>query len=147
MAVLRTYADFSGRARRQEYWMFVLINALIGLVLVVLGIVPMLLMQNSDSPGLGVVFLIPFWLYNLALIIPSFAVSVRRLHDVGKSGLWILIAFIPLVGPIVLLVFHCTDSEPGPNLWGPSPKYGAGPGYGYPAPYPPQYPPAPPPGY
>jgi uncharacterized membrane protein YhaH (DUF805 family) len=144
MTVMRKYADFSGRARRQEYWMFALINMLIGMVLAIVGFVPMVLMQRSDSPGLGVVFLIPYLLYCLACIIPSLAVSVRRLHDVGKSGWWYFIAFVPFVGGIILLVFHCLDSEPGTNLWGPSPKYGAGPGYGYP-PYPPPYPPPPPP--
>jgi len=61
----------------------------------------------------------------LGLLIPSLAVGVRRLHDIGKSGWWLLIGLIPLVGAIVLLVFACQDSQPGTNQWGPSPKYGA----------------------
>lgn len=65
-------------------------------------------------------FLVP--LYWLGIIVPSLAVAVRRLHDIGKNGLWLLIALIPFIGAIVLLVFYVTDSQPGDNQYGPNPK-------------------------
>jgi uncharacterized membrane protein YhaH (DUF805 family) len=139
MAVLRKYADFSGRARRQEYWMFHLISAVISIVLWLLIFVPLLFTRDANAAGpLMMLFLSPVCLYSLAVFIPSLAVLVRRLHDIGKGGVWLLIAFVPFVGGIILLVFTCLDSEPGPNLYGPSPKYGGGNGYGYAPPYPPQ---------
>ena len=105
---LNQYADFSGRARRTEYWMFTLVNCVIALVLgFVVG-------------GTGLDFI--SWIYSLAILIPSLAVCIRRLHDIGKSGWWYLICFIPLVGTIILLIWFCTDSQPGDNQWGPNPK-------------------------
>ena len=74
--------------------------------------------EASDS-SIG---LIPFVIYYLAALIPSLAVSVRRLHDTSRSGWWLLISLVPLVGSIVLLVFYCEDSHPGTNNWGPNPK-------------------------
>jgi uncharacterized membrane protein YhaH (DUF805 family) len=113
LKVLRQYADFSGRARRKEYWMFVLFNILIA---VGIAIVESIL-------GLGFAGFGPLsGLYALALLIPSLAVSVRRLHDTGRSGWWVLIGFVPLIGLIVLLVFMVTDSEHGSNQYGPNPK-------------------------
>lgn len=114
LKVLRQYADFNGRARRQEYWMFTLFNILImlGLGLIFGGIGYAL-----DAPF--VVLLV--YLYVFAVLIPSIAVGVRRLHDTGKSGWWYLIAIVPIAS-IVLLVFFCMDSEHGPNQWGPNPK-------------------------
>jgi len=109
MAVLKKYAEFSGRARRREYWMFVLINFLIGCALGVIGALVH-----------GLSFL--SWLYSLAVLVPSIAVSVRRLHDTGRSGWWLLIGLIPLIGLIVLIVFLATDGEPGDNEYGPNPK-------------------------
>jgi len=137
MAVMRKYADFNGRARRQEYWMFQLINMLIGFAFAIVIIAAAVLFQHSQSQGFVVLFMIPLWLYCLAIFIPSLAVTVRRLHDIGKSGWWYFIAFVPFVGGIVLLVFTCMDSEPGPNLYGPSPKYAGS--YGYAQPLPPAY--------
>lgn len=109
LKVLRQYADFEGRARRTEYWMFALFNIIIAFVL---GFVEGLV----GGPGiLG-------FLYGLAVLLPGIAVSVRRLHDTGKSGWLLLIAFIPLIGAIVLLVFMVMDSQPGDNQYGPNPK-------------------------
>ncbi|WP_405604870.1 DUF805 domain-containing protein [Polaribacter sp. Asnod1-A03] len=105
------YADFSGRARRKEYWMFVLINALI-----TWGLQITIFLLNIDT--LFVLLL----LYYLAIFIPSLSVTVRRLHDVSKSGWYILISMIPLIGQIWLLVLLCTDSENGTNKWGENPK-------------------------
>lgn len=113
--VLRKYAVFSGRARRREYWWFVLIYLLISLGLMLLdGIL-------SSSHRMGSTGLLG-GLFGLAMFLPSIAVSVRRLHDSDRSAWWLLIAFIPLLGAIVLLVFCLLDSQPGENRFGPNPK-------------------------
>jgi uncharacterized membrane protein YhaH (DUF805 family) len=113
-AVLGNYAQFDGRARRSEYWYWVL--AVIVAEVVVLGI-------RSVSNGLGQILYI---VLILAVLVPSLAVAVRRLHDTGRSGWWILIGLIPIIGAIVLIVFYVQDSEPGANEHGPSPKGDAG---------------------
>ena len=110
LGVLKKYAVFGGRARRKEYWMFVLFNVLITLALgIVEGIV---LPGSSVLPGL----------YSLAVLVPGLAVSVRRLHDTGRTGWWVLISLVPIIGAIVLLVFMVLDSQPGENAFGPNPK-------------------------
>ena len=109
------YANFSGRARRKEYWMFVLFNIIFAIAAMILDNVFGLAM---DSIGYGPIYII----YGLAVFIPGFAVIVRRLHDVGKSGWMFLISLIPLVGSIWILVLLVTDSKPGENKWGPNPK-------------------------
>ncbi|MDD3116358.1 MAG: DUF805 domain-containing protein [Victivallaceae bacterium] len=107
--VLKKYAVFDGRARRKEYWFFVLFNVIISLVL---GFVDGLL----SSPGIiGVI-------YGFAVLIPSIAVSVRRLHDINRTGWWLLIGLIPLVGTIVMLIFMVTDGTTGDNQYGADPK-------------------------
>jgi len=109
------YADFNGRARRKEFWMFVLFNYIaIIILMVIFGAIGGAL----DTPGL--MFISYFYL--LAVIVPSFGVTVRRLHDAGKSGWYYFVSFIPLVGSIWLLVLLCTDSEDGANKWGENPK-------------------------
>ena len=108
LKVLKNYFGFDGRSRRKEYWMFFLFNVLISIALgVVEGLVGM--------PGVisGV--------YTLAILVPSIAVGIRRLHDTGRSGWWMLLAFVPLAN-LVLLVFFCLDSEEGSNQWGDNPK-------------------------
>lgn len=130
---LRQYADFSGRARRKEYWMFILFNAIISFVL---GFIDELLGLNLLS-----------YIYALVIFIPSLAVSVRRLHDIGRCGWWYLLPMVPFIGlsallafgsftssaaiilglaalgtGILMLVWFCTDSEGGSNKWGPNPK-------------------------
>ena len=120
--VFDNYANFEGRARRSEYWNFVLTNILIFIipfVIVIIGI---------DSGGEGALYYIGLILLVLAALViflPSIAVSVRRLHDTGKSGWWYLLGVIPIVsyiGGLVLFVFYCTDSQVGNNKWGPNPK-------------------------
>src|SRR5882672_1267864 len=107
--VLKKYAVFEGRARRKEYWMFFLFNLIISIVI---GIIEAMV----GSPGvIGA-------LYALAVLLPSIGVTVRRLHDTGRTGWWILVVLIPLVGWIVLLVFMVFDSQPGGNEYGPNPK-------------------------
>ena len=109
LEVLKKYAVFNGRARRKEYWMFFFFNILIGTVL---GII--------DGVA-GLVGLLG-GLYALALLIPGIAVSVRRLHDTGRSGWWLLIGLVPLVGAVVLLIFFVQDSHSDQNQYGPNPK-------------------------
>ena len=118
LKVWRQFANFSGRARRTEYWMFYLFN----IIIIMLLYIPLLIAAFSRNEWLlyGTVFLL--FIYGLAMFIPALAVEVRRLHDMGKSGWWIFISFIPLVGSIWLLVLLCMDSEPGTNKWGKNPK-------------------------
>jgi uncharacterized membrane protein YhaH (DUF805 family) len=113
IATLKKYADFSGRSRRTEYWLFVLFSMVIAMVL---GVVDYVL----GSPG------IVGLLFAFAILIPSIAVAVRRMHDTNRSGWWLLIAFIPIVGTIVLLIFLLLDSNPGDNRFGANPKAAAG---------------------
>ena len=116
--VLKNYATFSGRARRKEYWMFFLISALISIVLTLLDI---LLGTYSVEYEAGLFS----GLYSLLILIPSIAVVVRRLHDTDRSGWWILISLIPIIGVLVLFVFMCLDSQPGTNRFGANPKEAA----------------------
>ncbi len=137
---LTQYAGFTGRARRAEYWWFALFTFIVGIV-------------ASIIDGIAQTLVVSL-IVELALLLPSLAIGVRRLHDTSRSGWWILIGLVPIAGAIVLIVFFCQDSHSGTNRFGPSPKYPDG-GYGqYPPPLypgPPGYPPAPPnpgpPGY
>lgn len=113
MQALKKYAVFSGRARRKEYWFFVLWYLIISIGLAIIDAVAGL--------RIGEVGLLQ-GLYGLAVLIPGLAVAVRRLHDTGRTGWWLLIILIPLIGAIVLLVFMFLNSEPGDNNYGPSPK-------------------------
>ncbi|HOO24863.1 MAG TPA: DUF805 domain-containing protein [Paludibacteraceae bacterium] len=115
LKVLKQYADFSGRARRKEYWMFVLFNMIFAIVAMILDNVLGIAMEGIGYGPL-------YGLYALAMLIPGLAVAVRRLHDVGKSGWMILIALIPLIGLIWLLVLMVTDSNAGENQYGQNPK-------------------------
>ena len=111
---LKRYADFSGRSRRKEYWFFTLGCAIAGIVV---GVVERVL-------GLGGMFG-PYGLLSvlliLGLLVPSFAVSIRRFHDQDKSGWFMLLALIPFIGSIVVLVFMCLPGTSGPNRFGPDP--------------------------
>ena len=111
----KKYVCFSGRARRQEYWMFVLFNIIAAFVVGFIGGFLASVTGVDAFAFLGAI-------YNLAVLIPSFAVFCRRMHDTGRSGWWWLIGLIPFVGWIVLLVFCCLDSQPGENQYGPNPK-------------------------
>ena len=105
------YLDFNSRARRKEYWIFTLINILISWSFSLL-----------DLAIGSAIFTILSTVYSLLVLIPSLAVSVRRLHDVGKSGWFYLLVLLPIIGWVWLLVLFCTDSENGPNKWGDNPK-------------------------
>lgn len=115
LGVLKQYAVFKGRARRKEYWFFILFNLIASLVLTGVDF-----MTGSLDAELGMGLL--SGLYSLAVLIPSLAVTVRRLHDTGRTGWWLLIGLIPLIGAIVLLVFMLLDSQPGDNEYGAHPK-------------------------
>ncbi len=119
------YADFSGRARRSEYWYWTL-----AVFVAVLGLEIVGLVLAAIAKPLGIIVLLALVVGSLALIVPGLAVSVRRLHDTGKSGWLLLLGIIPF-GGLVVLVFMCLDSTPGPNQYGPNPKEG---GYGPPPP-------------
>ena len=107
---LKKYAVFDGRAQRKEYWMFFLFNMIFSFVIgLVLGVI-------ETTLGIGTALSDPASIvYSLVMLVPSFAVGVRRMHDIGRSGWWILF-------PLVNLVFLCLDSEPGENKYGPNPK-------------------------
>jgi uncharacterized membrane protein YhaH (DUF805 family) len=115
LEALKNYAVFSGRSRRKEYWYFVLCNVIVSLVLSGLDA---LLGTFSSSANLGLLS----GIYALAIIIPTLAVSVRRLHDIDRTGWWVLIHLVPVIGSIVLLVFAVLDGTPGENRFGSNPK-------------------------
>jgi uncharacterized membrane protein YhaH (DUF805 family) len=113
LAVLKNYAGFSGRARRQEFWMFVLVNFVISVVLSILDAI-----IGTQTSGVGLLS----GIYALAVLIPSIAVAIRRLHDTDRSGWWILIGLVPCVGFIILIVFYAMEGVRGDNQYGPDPK-------------------------
>ncbi len=119
----RKYATFSGRARRSEFWYWVLFNFLVGLVLGILASATggMELDPVTGMPTYGPTGILAN-IVSLALLIPTIAVTVRRLHDTDRSGFWWFIVLIPIVGPIILLVFAALAGTPGPNRFGPDPK-------------------------
>ncbi len=114
--VILNYTNFNGRARRQEYWYFTLVNVLVNLVMGIIDRVIGSVMQMDNFGFFSVI-------YALFIMIPSIAVTVRRLHDSGRTGWWALIAFVPVIGILVLLYFLIQDSEEGSNQYGVSPKY------------------------
>ena len=116
LEALKKYAVFGGRARRREYWFFFLVNGIISILLSVID-------SSFSSPfdadaGFGALS----GIYTVAVLLPGLSVGVRRLHDTGKSGWWLLICLVPFVGVIVLLVFLIMDGEPEENQYGPNPK-------------------------
>ncbi len=115
LLVLKKYAVFSGRSSRKEFWYFSLISFLIAIVLAVADV-----MTGTIDAEIGIGLL--GGIYAIAVLIPGIAVSVRRLHDTDRSGWWLLISFIPLIGAIVLIVFWAQDSQPGENQYGSNPK-------------------------
>ncbi len=119
-SVFSKYATFSGRARRSEFWWYTLFTVLVYIVAAII----------DAAIGNSVVSII----VGLALLLPSLAVTARRLHDTGRTGWWILLVLIPVIGAIVLLVFECQDSQPGSNSYGSSPKE-TGTGYSAATPY------------
>ena len=125
------YADFSGRARRSEYWGTALFNVIAQIVLSVVLVAVLVIWFSSTemNADVSVVRLSLIMikavrsLYNLIWLLPGLAVAVRRLHDIGKSGLNVLWVFLPIIGWIMLLYWFCQDSQPGENKWGANPKF------------------------
>lgn len=117
--VLENYANFEGRARRSEYWYFTLINLVISIAFSILTFV-----FASISETLAFIPNIISIIYSLAILVPSIAVGARRLHDIGKSGWFQLVALIPFVGVIVLIYWFAQDGVPGSNEYGENPKEG-----------------------
>ena len=118
--VLQNYANFNGRATRSEYWYFFLANLLISFGILIFSGIGFVILDI-----LGILIYLICIVYLLAVFIPSLAVAIRRLHDTGRSGWWILLGFIPIVnsiGWIPLLIFYCQDSQAEENQWGPNPK-------------------------
>ena len=113
------YASFDGRARRKEYWSFALFNAIVYFIFYAVGI---FLAVSTRSETLALIVFGILGIYALGIIVPSLAVTVRRLHDIGKGGGWIFISFVPFVGGLILLVFTLLDSEAGENRFGSNPK-------------------------
>ena len=137
--VLSKYADFSGRARRSEYWWFFLFDLLVSLVAAVVDLV------IGTASSLGPYGLLQI-VASLALFIPGLAVAVRRLHDTDRVGWWLFLGVLPVIGAIILLVWFCTEGHRTPNRFGPDPKglaggldrpggYGDQQGYGQPGGY------------
>ena len=106
----KKFANFGDRSRRKEFWVFWLINCAINFIL-----------QFITGP-LGIVGTIVMVIFGLAIIVPAFAVAIRRMHDIGKSGWWTLINLVPLIGTVWFIVLAAKDSEPGSNRWGACPK-------------------------
>lgn len=115
LSALRKYATFSGRSRRSEYWYFFLFYLLIVLAL---GLLDAMLGTAGAAGELGLLS----GVFVLAMLLPSLAVGARRLHDIGRSGWWLLISFVPLIGAVILLVFALRDGDRGDNAYGPNPK-------------------------
>lgn len=115
LAAMKKYVDFSGRARRKEYWMFALFNLIFLIAALVLD-----LLLGSVNEGLG--YGLFYSLFSLGILLPTWSVTVRRLHDVGKSGWWIFISLIPFIGGLWLLILTLTDGQAGDNRYGASPK-------------------------
>lgn len=112
--VLKKYAVFVGRSGRPEYWYFALFNFIISIVL---GFIDGVIGSSGAVGGIGVFG----GLYGLAVLVPGIGVSIRRLHDTGRSGWWLLISLVPFVGFIVVLVFMVLESDAGENQYGASP--------------------------
>lgn len=110
-SVFLKWSDFKGRSRRREYWYFALANIIVSILL---AVVDNVVFKSAGTGPLG-------GLYSLVVLVPGLAVSFRRLHDIGKSAWWLLVALIPLVGLVVLIYFTVKDSEPD-NIYGPNPK-------------------------
>jgi uncharacterized membrane protein YhaH (DUF805 family) len=116
---LRKYADFNGRARRSEFWLFALFIWVVEFVLMMLN--GGMMMNAGGTPNFGIGFIL-LRVVGLAMFIPSLAVAFRRLHDTNRSAWWLLIGLIPFIGALVLIVFYVLDGTPGPNRFGPDPK-------------------------
>ncbi|RCS26944.1 DUF805 domain-containing protein [Polaribacter sp. WD7] len=120
LEVLRKYVEFSGRARRKEYWMFVLFHFIFISLLVIILISSTGSFDTNAEPNSIVALILSVYIFGTLL--PSIAVTVRRLHDIGKSGWWYFISLVPYIGSFILLIFMCMEGEKRTNKWGKNPK-------------------------
>ena len=111
-SVLKKYTVFTGRARRKEFWTFALVNFVISVALGILSLIPLI----------GLLFMALSFIYPLAVLVPSIAVCVRRLHDTNRSGILVLLGLIPLIGAIILIVWAVEEGTAGDNQYGSNPK-------------------------
>ena len=109
-AIMQNYCNFDGRASRSEYWWYVLFNTLLGFAIGIVFVWSETMMDIVSGVA------------GLALLLPGLGLAVRRLHDIGKSGWWLLIGLIPLIGAIILLIWYCKESQMQPNEYGPVPN-------------------------
>jgi len=123
LGVLKKYAVFDGRARRKEYWMFLLFHMIVVIGLLIVNAIIMSSVSESTLAQVAVV--LPITVYMLGVLCPALGVTIRRLHDTGKSGWWIFISLVPVIGGLWFLYLMVIDGTPGDNQYGPSPKAGA----------------------
>jgi len=127
-SMFKKYAQFNGRSRRSEYWLASVMNFIIVMAFYLIMFIPMMIdiTSNGEPSGLTVgimgIFGLLIFAYAIAILVPSLAMSVRRLHDTGRSGWFLLLNLIPYIGGIILFVFSVLDSQPGANQYGPNPK-------------------------
>ena len=127
-SMFKKYAQFNGRSRRSEYWLASVMNLIIIMAFYLIMFIPMMVdIVNYGEPtgatgGLMIVFGLLIFVYAVAVFVPSLAMSVRRLHDTGRSGWFLLLNLIPYIGGIIVFVFSVLDSQPGANQYGPNPK-------------------------
>ena len=117
----KNYATFNGRSRRSEFWFFHLLHFCVSFSISL--IYSLIAVITKDDGSLFTIFNGLISLYNLAVLIPNIALAVRRFHDIGKSGYYVLLGLIPIVGTIIVMYYSCIDSEVNSNEYGPSPKY------------------------
>ena len=115
--ILKHYIDFNGRASRREFWFYVLFQAIVIILASIVGGALDYVLGRSGVLSSAFTMIVV-----LGLIVPNLAVSIRRLHDIGKSGWFILISLVPVIGGIILIIFSLLDSQPGSNAYGPNPK-------------------------
>ena len=123
LGVLKKYAVFDGRARRKEYWMFLLFHMIVVIGLLIVNAIIMSSVSESTLAQVAVV--LPLTVYMLGVLCPALGVTIRRLHDTGKSGWWIFISLVPVIGGLWFLYLMVIDGTAGDNQYGPSPKAGA----------------------
>lgn len=120
----KNYANFNGRSRRADYWWAMLCQMIIMMILGMggMGQLTAAMITGQAPSAVGTILILVYVIFSLASLVPGIAIVVRRLHDIGKSGWWYFIAFVPLVGAILILVFMCTAGTAGDNMYGPDPK-------------------------
>ena len=121
VGAVKKYAVFAGRARRKEFWFFYLFYVIFALAAAIVDAVLGTEYSVAETASIGLFSSV----FVIAMMLPTFAVLARRLHDIGRSGWWILIGLIPIIGAIVLLIFTVRDSQEGGNRFGPNPKEAA----------------------